>query len=339
MEYVQTVLFQVEAARLAEPARLEALLSELDEHRDLLKQRPAFHDMRVTRSINREGNVLVVIETRWRDGDSLVEYETQEPNVLTIVNGFGDLVLPGSLQVLDMEALRAEEAAPEEEVKERLALPLLVPLGALAFALLVIYGLSRIYLEIPNDVATPLAAGIAFGILLTAAYLAARPKVPGWQIGSIFAVAAALLVSGAIFAGVREDEETAAETPTPAAGSPTPAAGSPTPSGGGAGTVTMGDNFFEFEGQQNPTIEVSVGQEVAFDLVNQGAAMHNMHTAGPDGNYEALGAALKDDFVSDPDIMSGGATGTMTLRFDQAGTYDYRCDFHPSQMLGKVEAK
>ncbi|HEU4760142.1 MAG TPA: cupredoxin domain-containing protein [Dehalococcoidia bacterium] len=336
MEYVQTVLVQVEAARLAEPARLEALLAELDEHRDLLKQRPAFHDMRVTRSINREGNVLLVIETRWRDADSLVEYETGEPNIQSIINKYQEMVVAGSLQVLDMEALRTEAARPEEEVKERLALPLLVPMGAITFALLVIYGLSRIYLEVSKDVATPLAAGIAFGILLTAAYLAARPSIAVWQIGGIFAVAVALLVSGAIFAVVHENGKTAAETPTPAAGSPTPTGGSPVP--GGALTVTMGDSFFEFQGKQNPTIPVAAGQAVTIDLTNKGTATHNMRIAGPDGKFEALGQPLNDDIVSDPDIISGGATATITVNL-AAGTYDFRCDFHPTVMFGKINAQ
>ncbi len=337
MEYVQTVLAQVEAARLAEPSRLDALLTELDEHRDLLRQRPAFHDMRVTRSINREGNVLLLIETRWREADALVEYETGEPNVQSIINRYPDMVVAGSLQVLDMEALRTEAGPPEEEVKERLALPLLIPMGALTFALLVIYGLSRIYLEVSKDVATPLAAGIAFGILVTAAYLATRPNIQAWQIGGIFAVAVALLVGGAIFAVVHEDEGTAAETPTPAAGSPTPTEGSPGP-GGGALAVTMGDNFFEFQGQQNPAIPVAAGEEVSIDLTNQGAATHNMRIAGADGKFENLGAPLNDDAVSDPDIISGGTAASITFTLS-AGTYDFRCDFHPTVMMGKLQVQ
>src|SRR3990172_13364817 len=108
MEYIQTVLVQIAADKAAEASRPEGLLADLDDHRDYLRQEPGFQDLRVTRSINPEGNVLPVVETRWQDGDSLVSYETREPTVMSIVNGYGDLIVPNTLQVLDMEALRSE---------------------------------------------------------------------------------------------------------------------------------------------------------------------------------------------------------------------------------------
>src|SRR3990172_2018924 len=142
MEYVQTVLVQIEASAMDEASRPGGLLAELAEHRSYLRQQHGFEEMQITRSINAEGNVLLVVETRWRDDDSLVEYETREPNVMSIINGHQDVFIPDSLQVLDMEALRTEgwRGAPSPaEAQERLALPLLVPLGVLAFMVLVIY--------------------------------------------------------------------------------------------------------------------------------------------------------------------------------------------------------
>src|SRR3990172_6049931 len=189
MEYVQTVLVQVEAAKIGEASRPQGLLAALDEHRSYLQRLAGFQDMRVTRSINAEGNVLLVVETRWRDDDSLVEYETREPNVMSIVNRHLDAVIPDTVQVLDMEALRTEGPAPSPAaVQDRLALPLLLPLGVLAFALLVIYGLSRVYLEIQGDWAVALAATLAIIVLLIAAYFASNPKAPGWQIGGVVAL-------------------------------------------------------------------------------------------------------------------------------------------------------
>src|SRR3990172_549253 len=201
MEYIQTVLVQIEASKLEEALRPAGLLGELDEHRSYLERQPGFIDMRVTRSINPQGNVLLVVETRWRDDSSLMEYETREPNVASIVNGHQTLIVPNSLQVLDMESLRAEAApeTPAEEAGRRLALPLLMPMGALAFVLLVIYGLSRVYLEVSGDAATGLAAGIALGILGVAWILAANPQIQAGHIISVFVVAAAVLAGGAIY--------------------------------------------------------------------------------------------------------------------------------------------
>src|SRR3990172_1219859 len=222
MEYVQTVLVQIEASAMEEASRPRGLLADLSEHRSFLRQQHGFQDMQITRSINAEGNVLLVVETRWQDDNSLVQYETHEPNVMSIVNRYPELIVRDSLQVLDMEAVRAEAARPVDaatQVSERLALPLLLPLGVLAFALLVIYGLSRIYLEVNNDVATPLAAGISVPVLAVAWYLSSRPSIAAWQVASIGLAAAVLLAGGALYSVIHEDSGEASGGPPAATAS------------------------------------------------------------------------------------------------------------------------
>src|SRR3990172_1971552 len=334
MQYVQTVLVQIEASAMDEASRPGGLLAALSEHRSFLRQQQGFQEMQITRSINAEGNVLLVVETRWQDDNSLVEYETHEPNVMSIVNKYPELIVRDSLQVLDMEAVRAEAARPVDvatQVSERLALPLLVPLGVLAFALLVIYGLSRIYLEVNNDVATPLAAGISVGVLAIAWYLSSRPSIAAWQVASIGVAAAALLTGGALFAVIEGDEGEATEGTPTATASPT---AQPSPGTPGALAMEMGDSFFVFEGQQEPTIPVKAGEETTIDLPNKGQIPHNMRIGGADNEYNT-----GDDFESDPALFSGGDTGSITFKIDQAGTYDFRCDFHPDLMKGKLRVE
>jgi plastocyanin len=263
-----------------------------------------------------------------------VEYETREPNVMSIVNKYQELIVRDSLQVLDMEAVRAEAARPVDvatQVSERLALPLLVPLGVLAFALLVIYGLSRIYLEVNNDVATPLAAGISVGVLAIAWYLSSRPSIAAWQVASISVAAAALLTGGALFAVIEGDEGEATEGTPTAAASP---AAQPSPGTPGALAVEMGDNFFTFGGQKEPTIPAKAAVETTIDLTNAGAVIHNMRIAGADNKYNT-----PDDFQSDPNLFPAGTTGKITFKIDQAGTYDFQCDFHPDLMKGKLQVE
>src|SRR3989337_250227 len=221
MEFVQTVLVQIDASKIDAVSRPLGLLADVDAHISYLQQQRGFLDMRVTRSIKAEGNVLLVVETHWQDDTSLMDYETREPNAMSILSKHKDVIVPASLQVLDMEAIRTEagQARAAAEASERLALPLLVPVGVLAFALLVIYGLSRIYLEVSNDVATPLAAGISIGVLAIAWYLSSRPSVPAWQVASISVAAAALLTGGALFA-VIEGDEGEATGGKPAGGAP-----------------------------------------------------------------------------------------------------------------------
>ena len=300
MEYIQTVLLQIEASRLEQASQPGGLLADLDEHRGHLRQQPGFRDLRITRSINNEGNVLVVIETRWADDASLVRYETSEPNVAGIVGKHSNVVARDSVQVLDMEALRTESSwrASEAvtEARQRVTLPLAIPLGVLAFALLVIYGLSRVYLEIRGDGATALAAGIAIGILLIAFYIANNPRVPGWQIAGVFVLAGAVLAGGAIWAVSEEDDTEAHEATAsePAGESPAASPGGESPtSGGGAQAIVMIDNKFDPD-----ALTVATGADVTFDLTNEGIAIHNMRIAGEDGEYNT-----DDDAASDPNLV------------------------------------
>ena len=119
-----------------------------------------------------------------------------------------------SLQVLDMEALRTESSFARQEAQtgaySRVALPLLLPLGILAFALLFVYGLSRVYLEIQGDWAVALAAVLAIIVMLFAALLRHQPEAAGWQIGGVLVLGAVLLAGGAIWAVAEEDEGEAA---------------------------------------------------------------------------------------------------------------------------------
>jgi len=318
MEYVQTVLVQIRPGMIDEASRPQGLLAELDEHKTFLEQQPGFRDIRVTRSINPQGNVLVVVETRWQDDNSLVEYETREPTVMSIVNKHPDLIVQDSLQVLDMEALRTETGrTPATEATERLALPMLLPLGILAFALLVIYGLSRVYLELNNDVATGLAAGIALGILATAWYVASRPSVPAWQIASIGIVAAAALTGGALFAVINDDdgEATADE---PSAAEETPAA----PVDADTLAVAM-----------IPTIRFDT-DEITLPADTEVTVSADNQDTGIPHNWALYTDDAASDLIALTEICAAPCLDEVTFTAPPPGEYFFRCDVHPTQMVG-----
>ncbi len=223
----------------------------------------------------------------------------------------------------------------DEEVHQRVVLPLVVPLGVFLFALLVIYGLSRIYLEL-NEVeiggvtmATPLAIGVSLAILFAAWYVASHPRISQMQIGAMVFVAAALLTGGAIFAAVHDEGEAEHVTCEPTA----------TPDGV-ADAIVMGDNFFVYNDATAPEIVVAAGQEVTFEITNGGRALHNMHIGDTSGNYEIGVCAPGDpEPCSDPGEIFEGDTATITFRLDEPGTYPFRCDFHPLDMFGTIRVE
>ncbi len=156
-------------------------------------------------------------------------------------------------------------------------------------------------------------------------------------IGFVFAAVAVTFVLAFILpsdAGIEdvepEDGDAVAEmSPTT---EETPADGGPT---GGAIAVSMGDNFFELDGQLEPDIAVPLGEQTTIDLTNDGFAIHNLHIAGTDNEYGIVFCETGgDEPCSDPALFAGGDTGDITFQFDETGTFVFRCDFHPVEMVG-----
>ncbi len=316
MELVQTVLVQIAAARLDAASRPDGLVAELEAHRVDLAHQPGFREMRVTRSINPGGDTLLSVETRWKDNNSLADYTARMLNVESIVRKHQDVTVRGSLQVLRMEALAGEPAAPSAPVYERLAFALFVPLGVFAFGLLVIYGLSRIYLAIPKNAATPLAAAVAIGILAVSGFLATHPVLQRWQIAAIVGGAVALLAGGAIYAGIHGKEKTEAVR------SPTPTAAAAVPSPQDGLTVVGKDIKFNQNALRAPEGTVTI----EFDNQDTGI-LHNIHVF--------KGTSASGDSVGFTKLTAGPVKQTLKLDLTP-GTYFYHCDAHPIQMTGTL---
>jgi plastocyanin len=69
---------------------------------------------------------------------------------------------------------------------------------------------------------------------------------------------------------------------------------------------------------------VAPGQEVTFNISNDGTAPHNVRIAGPDGEYNT-----DDDTVVDPEILNPGDTAVLVWTApSEPGIVMFRCDFH-----------
>lgn len=105
MEHAQVVLFQVPAEKAAEMARYEGLLAEMEGHKARLQLTPGFLDMVMTHSLNDAGPIQLMVLTRWRDPDSLADYEESRPTIPDVLDCFQELVVPDSVQIYDMEVM------------------------------------------------------------------------------------------------------------------------------------------------------------------------------------------------------------------------------------------
>jgi|FLYL01.1.fsa_nt_gi plastocyanin len=105
--------------------------------------------------------------------------------------------------------------------------------------------------------------------------------------------------------------------------------------GGGGNQIVMGDNFFDPE-----EVTVQAGATVTFQLVNEGRAPHNMHIAGPNGEFAETTCDGSGEPCSDPSVIPGGGQGTLTWTAPAVpGEVPFRCDFHVQQMQGTIKVE
>jgi uncharacterized cupredoxin-like copper-binding protein len=210
----------------------------------------------------------------------------------------------------------------QREVHQRLWLPILIPVIIFLFSVLIIYGLSRIYLELNRvevgdvTLATPLALGVSLAILGVAIYLASKPSVPVWQYALIGVAAALMLTGGSIAAAVIEDEEHEEVTN----GQPTPPA---------AGTVAV-ELLDSFEITLDP--DSMPAGSLTFDVTNAGATLHSFHVLQTDEAPDALqtegGEVLLDQYnvITETDgTLDGGASASLPANMEE-GPYVVICN-------------
>ena len=189
------------------------------------------------------------------------------------------------------------------DVGDRLALPLLIPVIVFLFAVLVIYGLSRIYLELNTieigdvTMATPLAIGVSLFILLSAWYLASNRRVPMWQTTSLGMVAVIAITGGAIWAAV--DDRGEGEDQAMNGGEPTPTVAA------SGGQVLVG--LTEANWLVSAAPDSAPGGEITFAVSNEGNIGHNLRIVRTDLPADGLpsdGIAVDEAAV---DVVAGTA--------------------------------
>ena len=140
-----------------------------------------------------------------------------------------------------------------------------------------------------------------------------------------------LLVTLITFVLAREEigmpDRSAADGPTASAG--------PTSSGApGELEITMTDNKFD-----QTELAAAADTAVSIPLTNKGAAVHNVHVSDASGTFSAAFCTAGGPTpCSKPPRLNGGATGTLDFTL-AAGTYQFRCDYHATEMKGTLTVK
>jgi plastocyanin len=201
----------------------------------------------------------------------------------------------------------------KKDVRDRLLLPLLLPVGILLFIALILWGFSRILLGLTATTATVTAVVAALGIMVIAAVAAGRTTVRGSTIAAMFAATAgvAMLAGGialAFVAGGDEGEE-------------------PGPPDGGVPVVELVAQDIAF----NPTdltVPAGVPFEIAFDNRDAG----QQHNVAIYDNPDFSGTA-----VFEGELVTGPAQTTYDVDPLEPGPYSFLCVVHPT-MTGQMEA-
>lgn len=196
-------------------------------------------------------------------------------------------------------------------VRDRLVMPILLPLGILAVIAVALFGFSRILLSLTPTAATVIAIVVATGVVVTASVAAGRKQVRLSTLGAMLGVTVgvAMLAGGVALAVVGGTEEE--------------------PGGGGERpVVTLAAANIAFE----PTSLTVPGGE-AFTL-----RFHN-----EDANTQHNVQIFDDPEFAGTPLFSGALiTGVRQTDYEvvalEAGAYFFLCEVHPTTMTGKMQA-
>jgi plastocyanin len=200
----------------------------------------------------------------------------------------------------------------DDKNRQSLLLPVLIPLGALVVIGVVLFGFSRVLLQITATAAWVTALIAAAGIMVVASYVASRKAVGGGSLFSMVGAVAgiAMLTGGvALFAAERGGEEgpelAMVRIVAPEGASQT--------------------------GFAEETRQVTAPANEPFEIVldNQEAQSHNVVIVPP-------GDPDTERFREPPFV--GPLERTWEVEPLEEGTYDFFCEVHPTTMTGTLVA-
>lgn len=195
--------------------------------------------------------------------------------------------------------------------RDRLVLPILLPIVILLAIAAALFGFSRILLSLTKDTATAVALIVAFSILVVAAVVAGRSVVRASTLASMIGAIAgvAMLAGGIALIAVG-------------------AGGEKEGGGGPAVTISLAAKGIAFD---KASLSVPAGKPFAIAFDNQDAGIQ--HDVQIFDNDSFTGTPLLDG-----EIVTGPVKVTYDSPALDPGTYFFHCSVHPAQMQGTIEA-
>jgi plastocyanin len=193
--------------------------------------------------------------------------------------------------------------------RDRVFLPIVLPLGILLLLALVLFGFSRILLSLDSTPATATALTVALAIVVVSAVAAGRSVIRASSLAAMAGVIAgvAMLAGGIALIAV----------------SPSTAEGGGG-EGSGAPAVTVTAQNIQFD---TSTIDLTAATPTTIRFDNKDAGVqHNIAIYQDDSLQKVL---FRGDLVTGPNTADYHVPGL------PAGTYYFHCDVHPT-MNGKV---
>jgi plastocyanin len=195
----------------------------------------------------------------------------------------------------------------DKTLRERILLPVLIPIGALAFVGFMALLIASIYLRVPKNVATAVAFMVAFNLLIVFAIMALKPNIGKSLLVIMGGVAVVPILLGAVaaagvvsFPGEEHGEKEA-----------------------GAKAVEIAASNLSFDKKE---LKVPAEKEFQIHFNNKDAQAHNVAILDAQGAPKFRG-----------DIVNGPKETTYKADPIPAGDYKFQCDVHPT-MNGSVVA-
>ena len=199
--------------------------------------------------------------------------------------------------------------------RDRLVLPILLPVGILAAIVLLMVLFSRILLNTSPDAATVVALVVSVAILVAAGVVASRSQGRGvGGLGSLLGVVAgvALLAGGIALAVAKPAEE------------------------GGEGTEAFHAEITAPPGATADGFDVRVLELPAGEPVE--LTFHNEDPGVPHNVAIAEGEDPGSPLLFEPDgTITGPATAVYSIDPLSEGSYHFFCEVHPTTMTGDVK--